>query len=90
MQQIEVAGRADFQIPCARDGGIGIDQPHWVQQGATIVALIPPRPLEIANRTGAFDIAIRQEPPIGGGVDHFVEPLFDQALFFQGGGEVLR
>jgi hypothetical protein len=89
LQHIEMAGFADLQIARAGDGGIGRDQIEGIQQSAAVVALVAPRLLEAAVRANPLHIAVGEEATVVDGVDHAVQPLFDQAVLFQHMSEML-
>ncbi len=82
-------GAAQFR-GAAIDLGARVDKQRGFQHVAALVALVASRALISADITGAFNVTIRQEPLLVGGVPLVLAFLVQVAIALQGGEDTLR
>ena len=83
-----MGGIANLDILRPGNRRAGIFQIHRIEHSGAILALVAARPVVIAMRTGADDIAVGQEAAIGGGIGLLGDPHIQEAVLPQLPGEM--
>jgi hypothetical protein len=90
LAQVEVLGLPHLQVGGARDGGTRLDQVGGVELFGAVLALVATGAVIAAIGAGALDVAVRQEPAIGLGIDLFFRDFRNQPRRVQPPREMLR
>src|SRR5690349_16210654 len=81
---------AQLDVARARHRRAWIDQVRGIEHPRAILALIAARTIVAAMRTRAFDVAVRQEPPISARINLPRRANIEKPLLPKHFGEVLR
>ena len=89
LAEVKVLRLPHLKIGGAGDRGAGLDQVGRVELFGAVLALVAARLVVAAVRARPLDIAVRQEAPVGIGIDLFLHHLVDQTGARQTFGEML-